>query len=209
MSVRPKPTWKGWPLTTNAWSRTRVERGRRHGQAQARHRRIVPFFWIAPGIVGGLLPWTLTSWQVNAPLLGVAAGRWLGGLLVVAGAIVVVECFVRFATSGLGAPAPVAPTAVLVVSGLYYHVRNPMYLGVASVIFGQALVFGSSSCLRYGAFVWLLFHAFVMLYEEPTRQARHGASYETYRANVRRWLPRLGPWIASSPAQTDASDPAR
>jgi len=49
----------------------------------------------------------------------------------------------------------------------------------------------------YAVFLWAAFFAFVVLYEEPALQRRFGASYTEYRANVRRWLPRLTPWEGS------------
>lgn len=156
------------------------------------------FFCLAPATVAGYIPWTLTRWQAEPPLLGLASGRWVGWLLIGAGAIAVVECFGRFAIQGLGTPAPVAPTAVLVVSGLYRHVRNPMYVGVVSAIVGQALVLGSTTLLGYAALVWLLFHVFVVLYEESTLERQFGASYAQYRTHVRRWWPRLRQWKGPS-----------
>ena len=36
------------------------------------------FFWVAPAMVAGCVRWLLTRWRVEAPLLGVAAGRTLG-----------------------------------------------------------------------------------------------------------------------------------
>jgi protein-S-isoprenylcysteine O-methyltransferase Ste14 len=152
------------------------------------------FFWLAPAMVAGYVPWLLTRWRVEAPLLGVPAGRPLGYLLVIAGTAVVVESFCRFALKGLGTPAPIAPTTHLVVSGLYRYVRNPMYLGVLIVVLGQALILGSAVLVRYAVFLWAASFAFVVLYEEPALQRRFGASYTEYRANVRRWLPRLTPW---------------
>lgn len=168
------------------------------------HRRLkallgsLLFFCLAPATVAGYVPWTLTRWRVEPPLLGLTGGRWVGWLLIAAGAIAVVECFGRFALQGLGTPAPVAPTTTLVVSGLYRYVRNPMYVGVVSAIVGQALVLGSTALLGYAALVWLLFHAFVVLYEEPTLGRQFGASYAEYRAHVRRWWPRGTPWRGSS-----------
>ena len=88
-----------------------------------------------------------------------------------AGLAIVVECFARFAIKGIGTPAPVAPTKHLVVSGLYRHVRNPMYVGVVAAILGQALYLGSVALLLYGAAVWVGFFAFVRLYEEPALSA--------------------------------------
>ncbi|MFI5184364.1 MAG: methyltransferase family protein, partial [Vicinamibacteria bacterium] len=98
--------------------------------------------------------------------------------------------------------APVAPTKLLVVSGLYRYVRNPMYVGVLSVVVGQALALGSILLLEYGAFLWLCFSAFVVLYEEPSLQRRFGAGYEAYRAHVPRWWPRITPWRPSAGGRT-------
>lgn len=152
------------------------------------------FFWVAPATVGGVIPWVLTRWRTEPVLFGVSALPWLGYVLIGAGASVVVESFVRFAVKGLGTPAPAAPTVHLVVSGLYRYVRNPMYVGVLSVIIGQALILGSLLLLEYAALVWMCFFAFVVLYEEPSLQHRFGDGYENYRASVPRWWPRTTPW---------------
>lgn len=152
------------------------------------------FFCIAPATVAGWVPWYLTRWRSGPALFDGAASRWLGVLLVLAGAAMLVECFARFAIKGLGTPAPVAPTRHLVSSGLYRHVRNPMYLGVVMAILGQALGFGSRPLLAYAGAVWVAFFLFVMLYEEPTLKRQFGASYEEYRRHVPRWLPRIKPW---------------
>jgi protein-S-isoprenylcysteine O-methyltransferase Ste14 len=154
------------------------------------------FFIIAPATVAGWIPYWLSRWRVQPPLLGVPGERFVGGVLVGLGIAGLVECFGRFALEGRGTPAPVAPTRSLVVSGLYRHVRNPMYVAVVSVILGQALLLGSRVLLLYAGVVWLLFHAFVRVYEEPTLRRQFGASYEAYRANVRRWWPRLTPWVS-------------
>jgi len=152
------------------------------------------FFWIAPATVAGLVPWTLTQWEPGPTLLRIDAGRWIGVFLGLAGAIVVVESFVRFALDGLGTPAPIAPTQRLVVSGLYRFVRNPMYVGVLAAILGQALLLGRRVLLGYAALVFVAFSAFVALYEEPTLRRRYGREYDDYRAHVGRWWPRLTPW---------------
>src|SRR5712692_9963934 len=124
------------------------------------------FLVIAPGAVAGLGPWWISRWQMQAPLLGFAPIRVAGGLLIAAGLPVLIDSFARFALKGLGTPAPVFPTRHLVITGLYRYVRNPMYLAVVSVIVGQGLVFPSSRVLLYGALVWLVFHLFVLAYEE-------------------------------------------
>jgi protein-S-isoprenylcysteine O-methyltransferase Ste14 len=44
--------------------------------------------------------------------------------------------------------------------------------------------------------IWLFFHIAVIAHEEPTLHQSYGAEYESYCANVPRWLPRLTPWRA-------------
>jgi protein-S-isoprenylcysteine O-methyltransferase Ste14 len=152
------------------------------------------FLVAAPGVVALYVPYRVTRWAFAPPLLGLGATRAPGTLLALAGGILLVECFARFALQGGGTPAPVYPTERLVVTGAYRWVRNPMYVGVSAAILGQALLFGSAALLAYGLAVAGAFHAFVLLYEEPTLRARYGAEYDAYRANVRRWIPRLRPW---------------
>ena len=150
------------------------------------------FFALAPGIVAGLLPWSVTRWRVADPPSWPV--RTLGLALLVVGGLVLISAFARFVTEGLGTPAPVAPTERLVVGGLYRYVRNPMYLAVLASIAGQALILGRVALLAYGAVVAVAFVVFVRLYEEPTLRATFGDAYEAYRRAVPGWWPRLRPW---------------
>jgi protein-S-isoprenylcysteine O-methyltransferase Ste14 len=152
------------------------------------------FLVIAPGIVAVYVPWRICRWQIAPPLLGISLVRVAGVLLISAGLPVLLDSFARFALKGLGTPAPIFPTRHLVVSGLYRYVRNPMYVAVVSLIFGQGLLFGSVTILEYGMAVSVGFHLFILLYEEPTLRTSFGAEYEEFSAHVPRWLPRLRPW---------------
>ena len=154
----------------------------------------IVFLFVAPGIVAGVIPWWISGYRMEAPLLGVEPFRWLGVALLLLGAVLLIETFARFALQGLGTPAPIAPTRTLVVTGSYRFVRNPMYVAVVSLILGQALLLGSLGTLVWGIVVWLTVHLFVLAYEEPTLSRTHGEQYDRYRANVRRWIPRLTPW---------------
>jgi protein-S-isoprenylcysteine O-methyltransferase Ste14 len=150
------------------------------------------FLVIAPGTLAVLLPWYFTHWHFEPPLFPVARG--LGGVLVVAGLPILLDSFGRFALQGLGTPAPVMPPKHLVVTGLYRHVRNPMYVAVTALIVGQGLLFGSVVVIAYGAIVWVGFFLFVLVYEEPALDDQFADEYKRYRANVRRWVPRIKPW---------------
>ncbi|MEO8188878.1 MAG: isoprenylcysteine carboxylmethyltransferase family protein [Acidobacteriota bacterium] len=147
------------------------------------------FLFLAPGTVAGLVPFWISRWRLRAYPCA-AIGRPAGILLLAAGLAVLLESFWRFAAKGLGTPMPLMPTRHLVVSGLYRNVRNPMYLAVTSLVAGQALLFGDVRLLAYAAFVWAAFHAFVLLYEEPTLTAAYPHEYPLFRRNVPRWIPR-------------------
>jgi protein-S-isoprenylcysteine O-methyltransferase Ste14 len=153
------------------------------------------FLLIAPGVVAGLVPWLLTGWEAHAwwpPL------RVLGGVLIGVGLAVLLEAFLRFAVEGVGTPAPVAPTERLVVAGAYRHVGNPMYLAVAALIVGQALLLGRPTLFAYVAVFGIAVAAFVHGYEEPVLAQRFGAQYEDYRRAVPAWWPRSTPWEPGS-----------
>jgi len=152
------------------------------------------FLVIAPGTVVGLVPWRISRWRAGPPFLGTEATRAAGLVLLVAGVTVLLDAFARFALHGRGTPAPVAPPEHLVVTGLYRHVRNPMYVALLLAILGQALLFGDPRLATYGLAVWLACHLFVLAYEEPTLRRTFGVDYERFCANVPRWIPRWRAW---------------
>ncbi len=152
------------------------------------------FFVLVPLVLAGLVPWWVTRWQFQPPMLDLVSTRLIGAVMILGGIPGLMDSFKRFALEGLGTPAPIAPTRHLVVSGLYRYVRNPMYVSVTAVVLGQALLFGDWRLLVYGGLFWLACHLFVLAYEEPTLKGTFGKEYETYRANVPRWIPRGTPW---------------
>jgi protein-S-isoprenylcysteine O-methyltransferase Ste14 len=149
------------------------------------------FLVIAPGVVAGLIPWLISGWHEQPPLLGVPATRIIGVILVVLGIPVLLDSFARFALDGVGTPVPVFPTRTLVIRGFYRYVRNPMYVAVILIIYVQGLFFGDLRLIVYGLFLWLITHLFVVVYEEPTLRKSFGAEYDRYCASVPRWIPRL------------------
>jgi protein-S-isoprenylcysteine O-methyltransferase Ste14 len=160
------------------------------------------FLVIAPGFVVGLVPWWISRWQLKPALFGLSFLRLAGCVLIALGTIGLLDSFARFAVQGFGTPAPIFPTRQLVVTGLYRYVRNPMYVAVVSMILGQALILGNVAVLEYGGLVWLFFHAFVLIYEEPTLTATFGFEYKLYCNDVSRWVPRFTPWSGRQSEKT-------
>jgi protein-S-isoprenylcysteine O-methyltransferase Ste14 len=146
------------------------------------------FTLIVPATLVVYLPYWLLAARTGPPPLG--GVRYLGLLPMLVGFGIYLWCAWDFAVAGRGTPLPLDPPKELVVRGLYRYVRNPMYLGVFSVLLGEALFFAS------GALVWLAVaggvcvNLFVLCYEEPTLRHKFGAAYERYCARVPRWLPR-------------------
>ena len=145
------------------------------------------FLGLAPGVVAGLVPWWLTRWQASGSPMWAHVIGWVA---LVAGAVVLVEAFARFAIEGVGTPAPAAPTETLVVGGLYRYVRNPMYIAVAAVILGQAAVLGRWILVGYAFLFGVTVWSFVRWYEEPTLARQFGRAYDEYLATVPGWCPR-------------------
>lgn len=151
----------------------------------------VLFVLCVPGTVVVYVPYALCRWHLGPPFLGRTVTRWSGAVLIVCALPIFFDFVQRFVREGEGTPAPVAPTVRLVVGGAFRYVRNPGYIAVVSMLVGQALLFASVAVLLYALVVALAFHAFVILYEEPTLRRQFGAEYEAYCQRVPRWLPRL------------------
>jgi protein-S-isoprenylcysteine O-methyltransferase Ste14 len=134
---------------------------------------------------------------VYAPLLIVRdrapASSWSVFLALpafVVGSAIYFWCVWDFAAFGRGTPMPLDAPKRLVIRGLYRYCRNPMYVGLITLILGWVLWFQTGLLLLYVALVALMFQLLTTLYEEPHLRRIFGADYEAYCARVGRWLPR-------------------
>jgi len=148
-------------------------------------------FWtiVLPGTVTVYLPHLIvTRWS---PTAFPGWGIWqLFALIPMGiGAAVLLHCIWGFAAVGRGTLSPVDPPKKLVVKGLYRYDRNPMYVGVVTILLGEALLLESLALLEYALVGFAAFNLFVILYEVPTLRHQFGESYEHYCRHVGRWLP--------------------
>lgn len=125
------------------------------------------------------LPWSL----------GLSAiGRYLGGgLLFIAGAIYLLSASGGFRRAGTDLK-PWKTTSAIVAEGVYARTRNPMYLGMALVYAGIALVFSSLGALILLPLVILIIRTQVIAREERYLESKFGEEYLQYTSRVRRWL---------------------
>jgi protein-S-isoprenylcysteine O-methyltransferase Ste14 len=152
---------------------------------------------LAGGAFFALWFWLLPQWLgFHVDTTGTAVWRWLAAVPSVLGFAVALRCVWDFGWTGRGTPAPFAPPQRLVVVGVYRHVRNPMYLGLAVGWIGLWVIFGHANLAAIAgvAAVALAIHLFVLFYEERTLRGKFGADYEQYCRNVDRWWPRVRGW---------------
>ncbi len=146
------------------------------------------FTVLVPGTVTVYIPYRLLGRRAEFVFSGYHV---LGVLPIAVGAGFYFWCAWDFAFVGHGTPALIDPPKALVSRGLYRVVRNPIYVAVLLVLFGESLVFSSWRIFRYALLVWLVFHLFVVFYEEPDLRKKFGRAYEEYRRVVWRWIPRV------------------
>ena len=176
------------PHLPSIWSGPNVNRraGEPHGVLWM---KAVAFTLAVPGIVAGAAPYLLDAILGDRELV-IGPLRYAGWILVTAGIAGYVWCARDFVRIGRGTPAPIDAPQELVIQGLYRWSRNPMYVSVLLVVFGQAMILESLAVVAYGIVLWAAFHTFVRWYEEPRLTRQFGGLYERYRAAVPRWLGR-------------------
>lgn len=84
--------------------------------------------------------------------------------------------------------SPNGQPSALVNNGIFRFTRNPMYLGMALMLLGAALFFGSATpLLAVLFFMWVVQQRFIVR-EEQRLEAAFGQDYRNYCQQVRRWL---------------------
>jgi protein-S-isoprenylcysteine O-methyltransferase Ste14 len=90
----------------------------------------------------------------------------------------------------------------LITSGPFGHVRNPLYVGNMTMYLGIGV-------MSMALWPWLLMIAAAWFYlqysmivsrEEEYLEVQFGREYAEYRKHVRRFVPRLTPYVSASPA---------
>ena len=145
--------------------------------------RAIAAFLALPALVGFAIP----IW------IGTSASRPVRHLmpalaLLCLGALLLLWCVREFYVSGRGTLAPWDPPRRLVTSGPYRISRNPMYIGVLTILVGWSTLWGSRTLFIYSALVAIAVHLRVLLFEEPWAARRFGSEWDAYRARVPRWV---------------------
>jgi protein-S-isoprenylcysteine O-methyltransferase Ste14 len=147
--------------------------------------------------------------RVPPPIVTVAigAGMWAASLMIPAyqlpsavryGAVIVLlifggfvgsQAFAAFRKAGTTInPVEIDKASSLVTSGVYSLTRNPMYVGLATLLVTLAVLL-SNFWLLAGPLLFIAFTTrFQIIPEERAMLARFGGEYLAYKARVRRWV---------------------
>lgn len=84
---------------------------------------------------------------------------------------------------------PASPAnRVLITRGPYRFSRNPMYLGMVTMLLGLGLYFGTLPMFIAAVAHFLVMNFIFIPFEEEKMARQFGVAYEDYKKNVRKWL---------------------
>lgn len=113
--------------------------------------------------------------------------RYSGILLIVAGFLLSASGSMLFRKLDTRL-RPGAKATTLVTGGPFRFTRNPMYLGLMTMLAGTGILLGSLTPLIMIPLVFLLLHFQFILREEQWMESWFGEPYLRYKKKVRRWL---------------------
>jgi len=111
----------------------------------------------------------------------------LGGILIICGAVLTGSAVLKFKDVGTTV-RPDRAASTLVIAGPYKITRNPMYLGLALVYLGIAIAGQSVWALILLPVVLIIIQRGAIEPEEAFLEKRFGATYVSYKEQVRRWI---------------------
>lgn len=115
--------------------------------------------------------------------------NWAGVALVIIAVLINIWSLILFAKKKTTfSPMKPKNTSDLVIKGVYKFTRNPMYLGLLSLLSGYAVWLGSLTPLFVlPLFCWLMTEMQIKP-EESVLEEKFGERYLSYKDSVRRWF---------------------
>jgi protein-S-isoprenylcysteine O-methyltransferase Ste14 len=149
--------------------------------------RIPPPAWMA---IFAIAMWLLSRY---APLIAIVPDkwRWLGWCVIAIAPIAPIVANVQFRRAQT-TPNPFKPetATTLVTSGVFSWTRNPMYLGLFTLLLGWAIKLGALSSLIAALLFIPLIYRVQIRAEEYALRTHFGADYDRYCRQVNRWVGR-------------------
>ena len=112
---------------------------------------------------------------------------WSGFLVIGAGIFLAFRCralFLRNRTT----LSPYETPAVLITTGPFRFSRNPVYLAMAALLFGSAVVLGTLMPFVFTVLFIAIIEVLFIPDEERRLEEVFGEEYREYKREVRRWM---------------------
>jgi len=138
-------------------------------------------------VLTGLLMWLTPSGALE--VLGGSWSLYLGIVLMLLGVLMDGYAAMMFLVAKTTI-SPIAPqnASTLIVSGIFKLTRNPMYLGMAILLLGWALLLQSAAALMGPILFITYITRFQILPEERILSQKWGDAYTAYKSKTKRWL---------------------
>jgi protein-S-isoprenylcysteine O-methyltransferase Ste14 len=154
--------------------------------------QIVVFWGLTLGMVPAAIAFVEQRWQLALALSeGWAIGVRIAGVFVfLAASALGLWSAASMSTRGDGTPLPSAMPRLLVVTGPYRFVRNPMAIAGISQGAAIGLMLNSWLVVAYALCGSLVWNWIIRPLEEADLEARFGSAFNEYRDRVTCWIPR-------------------
>ena len=141
-----------------------------------------PVFFLAGIVVMGLLNsyFPIGRW-LHYPW------RYLGIIFLVLGFSLGLGSGLYFRRLGTN-PRPGAKATLIVTTGPFKYTRNPMYLGLTTMLIGTAILLGTFSPVLVIPIFFILVQSQFVLREEKLMEEWFGEPYLEYKKKTPRWL---------------------
>ena len=135
-----------------------------------------------------LLMWLLNKYIPIAHVIEAPWNKSGLGIIIVAGMLDLWSLLLFLKKHTTFNPMKPEDTTGLVITGLYKISRNPMYVGLLTMLFGFAVWLGSLTPFFALPLFYLVITAMQIKPEEKSLLKKFGKEYQTYKDSVRRWL---------------------
>jgi protein-S-isoprenylcysteine O-methyltransferase Ste14 len=141
-----------------------------------------PFVYLA-GLLAGLV------FERFMPLhLPLGPARWPVAVILLLGCFALLAAALPLFRSAQTPVSPREPVTSLMTSGIYGHMRNPLYVALSLFYLGVSAIAQSGWMLLLFVPVILIIRFAVIGAEERYLERRFGEQYLNYKQRVRRWF---------------------
>lgn len=141
-----------------------------------------------PRIALSLLAVSVALWYFTPPLtILYMPYKLIGTISIIFGFTVLTWAWLQFKKTKT-AVSPTAKSSLIVTNGLYRYTRNPMYLGMLTILLGAAFLMGTIEAMVAPIAFFLIIDKVFIPFEEDKLLAQFGEVYAGYAGSVRRWI---------------------